>query len=145
MDLISLGYFGMFLAAFLAATILPFSSEVVFTTLYWQHFSPFWLVFWASLGNILGGMTCYALGLLGKMEWIEKWMKIKKEKVVKFEDRIRKYGDWFAFLSFLPGVCDIIAVACGFFRCRWWVVLISMSLGKIVRYIGWMYANDLVF
>ena len=83
MDLISLGYFGMFLAAFLAATILPFSSEVVFTTLYWQHFSPFWLVFWASLGNILGGMTCYALGLLGKMEWIEKWMKIKKEKVVK--------------------------------------------------------------
>ena len=77
MDLISLGYFGMFLAAFLAATILPFSSEVVFTTLYWQNFSPFWLVFWASLGNILGGMTCYALGLLGKMEWIEKWMKIK--------------------------------------------------------------------
>lgn len=144
MDFISLGYFGLFIAAFLAATVVPFSSEAVFTALFYGDLDPFWLVVWATLGNTLGGMTCYWLGLLGKIEWIEKWLKIKKERVEKFQTKMHKYGDWVAFFSFLPGIGDIIAVAAGFMRCRWWVVLISMGIGKLVRYIIWMYLNGLI-
>ncbi len=140
----SLGYFGLFISSFLAATVVPFSSEAVFTGLFYAGLNPTLLVVWATIGNTIGGMTCYWIGHLGKLEWIEKWLKIKKEKIDKYMDKFHKYGDWLAFFSFLPAVGDVIAVAAGFFRCRWWIVLISMFLGKLVRYIVWLYASELI-
>lgn len=141
--LVDLGYIGLMIAAFLAATIVPFSSEAVFTALFWGGLNPWWLIFWATIGNTLGGMTCFWLGHIGKIEWIERWLKIKKEKIDSFESKFHRYGDWVAFFSFLPGVGDVIAVAAGFMRCRWWIVFISMALGKLARYIVWMYFNGL--
>ena len=143
--LVELGYIGLFLACFLAATIVPFSSEIVFTAMFFSGFDPWTCVFVATAGNWLGGMTCYLLGRLGKIEWIEKYLRVKKEKVERFTLKVQRYGDWFAFFSFLPGVGDIIAIASGFFRCRWWVVAVAMMLGKFVRYVVWMYLNGLVF
>lgn len=142
-NLIGLGYLGLFIASFLAATVVPFSSEVIFSAMVYGGLDAWKCVFVATIGNWLGGMTCYYLGRLGKMEWIEKYLRVKREKIESFSTRMHKYGDWFAFFSFLPGVGDIIAVASGFFRCRWWVVAISMLVGKFVRYIAWMYFNGL--
>jgi len=138
-----LGYLGLFIASFLAATVVPFSSEVIFSAMVFGGLDAWTCVWVATLGNWLGGMSCYYLGRLGKMVWIEKYLRVKKEKINKFEARIHKHGDWFAFFSFLPGVGDVIAVAAGFFRCRWWLVAISMLLGKFARYIVWMYFNGL--
>ncbi len=139
--LIGLGYLGLFIASFLAATVVPFSSEVVFTAMVYGGLDAWKCVFVATAGNWLGGMSCYYLGHLGKIEWIEKYLRIKKEKLDKFTEKMKKYGDWFAFFSFLPGIGDVIAVAAGYFRCRWWVVAISMLAGKFIRYIVWMYIN----
>jgi membrane protein YqaA with SNARE-associated domain len=141
MEFAELGYLGLFIAAFLAATVVPFSSEVVFTALVYNGLDAWNAVFAATAGNWLGGLTCYYLGRLGKIEWIEKYLKIKKEKMERFMNNFHKYGDWFAFFSFLPGIGDVIAVASGFFRCRLWIVAISMLLGKFVRYIIWMYTS----
>lgn len=135
------GYWGLLLASFLAATIVPFSSEVVFSALVYGGLDPWMCVFVATLGNWLGGMSSYYLGYLGKIEWIEKYLRIKHEKLLKFEKNLHKYGDWFAFFAFLPGIGDIIAVAAGFFRCRWWIVAVSMLFGKFLRYVAWMYFN----
>ena len=143
-DLIGLGYLGLFIASFLAATVVPFSSEVVFSAMVFGGLNACKCVFVATLGNWLGGMTCYYIGRLGKIEWIEKYLRIKKEKMEKFMGKLHRYGDWFAFFSFLPGVGDVIAVASGYFRCRWWVVALSMLLGKFARYIVWMYLNGLI-
>lgn len=140
-----LGYVGLFLAAFLAATVLPFSSEVTFTALVFGGLDPWICVYVATLGNWLGGLTCYWVGHLGKIQWVEKYLRIKKEKIDRFNHTLQKYGDWVAFFSFLPGVGDIIAVAAGFFRCRLWVVAISMLLGKFARYVAWMYFQGLLF
>lgn len=137
------GYAGLFIASFLAATVVPFSSEVVFSALVFGGLDPWICVVVASLGNWLGGMSSYFLGRLGKMEWIEKYLRVKQEKIETYRERIQKYGDWFAFFSFLPGIGDIIAVASGFFRCRWWIVAISMLLGKFARYVVWMKMNGL--
>lgn len=139
------GYWGLFLAAFLAATVLPLGSEVVFAALIAAGLDPWTCVFVATLGNWLGGLTCYWLGLLGKFEWIEKWMKIKHERVEHFMTKFHKYGDWLAFFSFLPAVGDIIAVASGFMRCRFWIVALSMLFGKFARYVVWMYLQGLIF
>ena len=143
-DLIGLGYLGLFIASFLAATVVPFSSEVVFSAMVFGGLDAWKCVFVATLGNWLGGMTCYYMGRLGKIEWIEKYLRIKKERMEKFMGKLHRYGDWFAFFSFLPGVGDVIAVASGYFRCRWWIVALSMLLGKFVRYIVWMYLNGLI-
>ncbi len=144
-DFIELGYAGLFNASFLAATVVPFSSEVVFSALVFGGLDAWKCVFVATAGNWLGGMTSYYVGRLGKLEWIEKYFRIKKEKLDRFTEKMHKYGDWFAFFSFLPGVGDVIAVAAGYFRCRWWIVAVSMLAGKFVRYVFWMYVNGMLF
>ncbi|MDD2995889.1 MAG: DedA family protein [Paludibacter sp.] len=144
-DFIELGYAGLFIASFLAATVVPFSSEVVFSALVFGGLDAWKCVFVATAGNWLGGMTSYYVGRLGKLEWIEKYFRIKKEKLDRFTEKMHKYGDWFAFFSFLPGVGDVIAVAAGYFRCRWWIVAVSMLAGKFVRYVFWMYVNGMLF
>jgi len=138
-----LGYIGLFLASFLAATVVPFSSEVIFSAMVFGGLDAWTCVFVATVGNWLGGMTGYYLGRLGKIEWIEKYAGVKKEKLDSFSSRMHKYGDWLPFFSFLPGIGDVIAVASGFFRSRWWWVSLSMLLGKFGRYVVWMYFNGL--
>ena len=138
-----LGYIGLFLASFLAATVVPFSSEIIFSAMVFGGLDAWTCVWVATLGNWLGGMTSYYVGLLGKIEWIEKYLGVKKEKMESYTVRIQKYGDWIAFFSFVPFIGDVIAVATGFFRCNWWKVAISMLFGKFFRYIIWMYFNGL--
>ncbi len=133
------GYIGLFIASFLAATILPFGSEFVFVTLIAMGLDPWTCTIVASAGNWLGGMTNYYLGRLGKLEWIEKYLKIPKEKIDKIQQFLEGKGASMAFFSFLPVVGDIIAVALGFMRANVYVVNISMLLGKFARYVAIMY------
>ncbi len=140
--LIEYGYWGVFIAAFLAATILPFSSEVVLTGVLLAGASYWPCMIAATAGNFLGGMSCYWLGLLGKIEWIEKYLKLDAVKLQRVQTWIQNKGSWMAFFVFLPGVGDFIAVALGFLRANVWIVSISMLAGKAIRYWVWM---ELVF
>jgi membrane protein YqaA with SNARE-associated domain len=137
--LVTYGYLGVFVAAFLAATILPFSSEVVLTGVLLAGAAPLPCFLMATLGNFLGGMSCYWLGTLGKTEWIEKYFGMKPEKLHRIQERIRDKGGWIAFFVFLPGVGDFIAVALGFLRSNVWLVAFFMLLGKALRYWVWMF------
>jgi membrane protein YqaA with SNARE-associated domain len=136
--LVEYGYVGVFVASFLAATILPFSSEVVLTGVLWTGASYMPCLAAAILGNSLGGMTCYWTGLLGKTEWIEKYLKLKPEKLHRVQEWIRRKGVWAAFFVFLPGIGDFIAVALGLLRANAWIVALSMTAGKALRYWVWM-------
>lgn len=129
------GYIGLFIAAFLAATILPFSSEVVFSALILAGMDQWGCVAAATLGNWLGGMSCYWLGMMGKIEWIEKYLKVPEAKMLRFQDWLEKRGAWTSFFTFLPGIGDIIAVALGFMRSNIYLVAFWMFLGKLIRYI----------
>lgn len=143
-DFTQWGYIGLFLSAFLAATILPLASEVVFAgVVLTMGLDPWICVGVATLGNTLGGLTCYWIGYLGKLAWIEKYLRVKKENLDKWVGKFHKHGDWLAFFSFLPGIGDFIAVAAGFLRCNLWIVTIAMFLGKLARYIVWMYFQGL--
>jgi membrane protein YqaA with SNARE-associated domain len=140
------GYLGLFVASFLAATVVPFSSELVFSAMVLGgKLDPWVCVFVATAGNWLGGMTSYGLGRFGKIDWIEKYLKIDKAKVDNFIVKFQKYGSWSVFFSFLPFIGDVIAVAVGFLRGRWWIVAPIMLLGKLFRYIVWMYFQGLFF
>ncbi|MFV0328525.1 MAG: YqaA family protein [Dysgonomonas sp.] len=133
------GYIGLFLASFLAATILPLGSEVVFAGLLAAGLNGWTCVLVASAGNWLGGMTNYYLGRLGKVEWIEKYLKVKKEKIDKMQHWLEGKGAAMAFFSFLPVVGDIIALALGYMRANVYIVNVAMFTGKFIRYVLIMY------
>lgn len=133
--LINYGYIGVFLAAFLAATILPFSSEVVLAGVMASGADYWTLIIAATIGNVLGGMTCYWLGTLGKREWITKYLGMPAEKVDHWTNYLQGKGSWMAFFVFLPGVGDFFAVALGLLRANAWAVLGFMTVGKFLRYL----------
>lgn len=134
MDFIELGYIGMFLSAFLAATVLPLGSEVVFTALLHNGFSPLWLTLIASVGNTFGGLTSYYLGRLAKWEWLSKWFKITADDVSKHMHRIQHYGAPVALLTWLPAVGDVLAVALGFAKTKVVPTTVYMLIGKLARF-----------
>lgn len=136
--LIDYGYIGVFVASFLAATILPFSSEVVLTGVLLGGATYLPCMIAATAGNFLGGMTCYWLGMIGKMEWIHKYLRLNTERLEKVRLWMQGRGAWMAFWVFLPGIGDFLAVALGFMRSNIWIVAASMLAGKALRYWIWM-------
>ena len=68
---------GLFLASFLAATVVPFSSEALLTVLIVNGTDVTSAIVVATAGNWLGGMSSYAIGYMGKWEWIEKYLRSK--------------------------------------------------------------------
>ncbi|MDR2681010.1 MAG: VTT domain-containing protein [Tannerella sp.] len=136
--LIEYGYVGVFIASFLAATVLPFSSEIVLTGVLLGGASYWPCMIAAGTGNFLGGMTCYWLGMCGKTEWIKKYLRLDINKLERVRMRIKNKGSWIGFFVFLPGIGDFIAVALGFMRANVWIVAVSMLVGKVLRYWVWM-------
>ncbi len=136
---------GLFLASFLAATVVPFSSEALLSFLIVNGTDPYIAVAVASAGNWLGGMTSYAIGYMGKWRWIEKYLRIKRETIEKWHDRLYKRGAVFAFLSWVPAVGDIFAVGLGLLRANIWITAIAMLAGKFLRYVIWGWLTGLVF
>jgi len=133
MDFISIGYSGLFLAGFLSATILPMNSEAVILLMLSQDYDPWTCILIATIGNSLGGLTNYFLGLLGNPKWLKR-IGISEEKIQSFEGRVQKYGYWLAFFSWVPFIGDPMTVALGFFRVSFWRVAFLVILGKFLRY-----------
>lgn len=129
------GYWGLFLASFLAATILPFSSEVVFAALIAAGLDIWSLIIFATIGNSLGGVSCYYLGRLGKIEWLKRWFGISEDKINKTINKLQGKGAFMGFFGFLPAVGDAILVALGYMRANATIVLLSMTVGKFARYV----------
>lgn len=139
------GLWGLLLASFLAATVLPFSSEVVLAALIAAGVDATQCIIFATIGNSLGGATCYYLGRLGKMDWLERWLKIKPDKILKMQQWLQNKGALMGFFSFVPAVGDLILVALGFMRANTTITLTTMTIGKLLRYVIIGYTSNLIF
>ena len=137
--LLSYGYMGMWVAAFLAASILPFSSEAVMVVLQAAGLDPIFLIVYGTIGNVLGSMFNYTIGRLGKMEWIEKYLHVKKEDLDKAHRFMAGRGAWMGLLSVIPVVGDVITVALGLMRANVVIVVISVTISKLLRYVLLVY------
>lgn len=140
--LIDWGYVGLFISALLAGSIIPFSSELVMVALVKVGLSPTLCVLAATLGNTVGGMTCYYMGRLGRIDWIERYFKVKKEKIDRMQIFLQGKGALMGFFAFLPFVGEAIAIALGFMRSNVVLTTLSMFVGKLVRYIAMLAALD---
>ncbi len=135
--LLELGYFGLFIGSFLAATLVPFSSDVLLVGMLALGGSPVMTVVMASLGNWAGGITTYWLGRLGKWEWIEKWFKVTREKLEGQKAKVDRWGSLLAFLTWLPVVGDLTAIALGFYKVNFARTALFMAIGKSARFVMW--------
>ncbi len=133
-DFFQYGYLGLFIGCFLAATILPLSSEGIVVLMLIFNYSFGLTILVATAGNSAGSITSFYLGYAGKWKWIEKCLRIKREKIENFSLKVRKYGNIAAFFTFLPFIGDIIPIILGLFRAKILPVLFFITLGKFIRY-----------
>jgi membrane protein YqaA with SNARE-associated domain len=128
-----IGYIGLFVTCFLAATILPIASEFFLTGMLAMGYNPWACLLVSGAGNTLGGWLNYFIGYLGKPKWLLK-LGVTIEKIEKWKARIHKYGVWLALLSWLPLIGDVIGVALGFFRTNPIISFLFIAIGKFIRY-----------
>lgn len=132
--LMSDGPVGMFVAAFLAGSFFPFSSEVVMLGLLEAGVDPSGLLWWGTAGNVLGGVFNYAVGSLGREEWITRYTKVSPEKLERGKRYVRRYGAWAGLLAWVPLLGSLVTVALGYLRTNLPLTLLTVALGKFVRY-----------
>lgn len=142
--LLSYGYWGMLLAAFLAGSFFPFSSEAVMVGLLAAGLDPPGLVVYGSVGNILGSMFNYGVGRLGKLEWIERYLHVKKESLDSAQRFMAGRGAWMGFFAFLPILGSAITIVLGLTRANLIISILSISLGKVLRYVLLMWGISLI-
>lgn len=143
--LIDYGYIGMFVSAFLAGSVFPLSSELVMTALIAAGLSPTLLVVWGTAGNVLGSMLNYCIGHLGRMEWIERYMKVKTEELDRARRFMAGHGAWMGFFAFLPVIGEGLTIVLGLMRANILITTASVTIGKLLRYILLAYGVDMLF
>ena len=125
------GLWGLFIAAFVSATILPGNSEIVLLAVLAKFPALFWeSILVATIGNTLGGMTSYAVGRI---------LPAKAER--RALAWLTRHGEWVLLLSWVPVIGDALCVAAGWLRIDPWRALLMLALGKCARYLalafGW--------
>lgn len=126
---------GLFISAFLAATILPLSSELVLSALLLAGQEPVALVLAATAGNVLGSLTNYALGLWAARPVMQKWLRMSDESYERAELRFRKYGLLSLCFAWVPIIGDPLTVIAGAMRVPISGFLLLVTAGKFARYV----------
>ena len=125
------GLWGLFVAAFVSATVLPGGSEVVLIAVLFKHPELWWpAIAVATAGNTLGSATSFLIGRL-----------IPNKAQHKAIIYLHRYGYWALLFSWLPLVGDALAVAAGWLRFNPWASMLLIAIGKLLRYLlvagGW--------
>jgi membrane protein YqaA with SNARE-associated domain len=128
------GALGLFVAAFLAATILPLSSEAVLTILVLNEVNPWPLLAVATLGNVLGSVVNYALGFWGGPWLVNGVLKVSTAKLERAQQHFKQYGAWSLLLAWVPIIGDPITVVAGLLKVNFWLFLALVTVAKLARY-----------
>lgn len=132
----SAGYGSLFLSAFLAATILPLSSEAVLAALAATHGFDLWLlVALASLGNTLGAVVNWVLGRYCLHWQGRKWFPVSPPALERASHWFARYGQYSLLFAWIPIVGDPLTVAAGLLKLRFARFLILVAVGKTLRYV----------
>ncbi|MCE2907848.1 MAG: VTT domain-containing protein [Rhodobacteraceae bacterium] len=129
------GLWGLFFSAFVSATLLPGSSEVVMTALVTAYPDVVWWAFLAATaGNVTGCVLSYGMGY-GARQGFERFQRVKVDLEHPLVQRLRRYGPPALFLSFLPLVGDLLVVAAGWLKLPLGPSMLWIAAGKATRYL----------
>ena len=129
-------YLSLFIISFLAATILPFSSELTLAGLMaTSSYDNLLLLAVASLGNILGSVVNWILGFYSRNLSTKKWFPFKNKQIEKSSKWFNKFGRWSLLFAWVPIIGDPLTLAAGLLRIRFIEFLVLVTIGKVSRYI----------
>ena len=129
-------YLSLFIISFLAATILPFSSELTLAGLVaTSSYDNLLLLTVASLGNILGSVVNWILGFYSRNLSKKKWFPFKDKQIENSSKWFNKFGRWSLLFSWVPIIGDPLTLAAGLLRVRFIEFLILVTIGKVSRYL----------
>jgi len=129
-------YGGLFLAAFLAATILPAQSEAVLAGLLIAgHHPAFLLLAVASVGNVLGSLLNWFLGRGIERFRHHRWFPASPGQLEKAVNLYARWGYWSLLASWVPIIGDPLTVIAGILREPLWRFLLLVSIAKVGRYL----------
>ncbi len=132
-------YLLLFGSAFLAATILPFYSEVVLYALLREGGDPVSLVATATLGNTLGAVVNWLLGRYLLHFRDRRWFYFSGAQIEKAQRWFQRYGFWCLLLAWMPVGGDALTLIAGIMKVRLWLFLLLVGTGKALRYISVVY------
>ena len=133
------GYWGMLIAAFLAGSFFPFSSEAVMLGFMAAGLDNWPLIIYGTIGNVLGSLFNYGVGHLGRLDWVERYLHVKKKDLDKAQRFMAGRGAWMGFFAFLPILGSAITIMLGFMRSNFIISMFSITLGKLLRYVILVY------
>ncbi|WFP48887.1 DedA family protein [Methylomonas sp. EFPC3] len=135
----SWGLLGLFASAFISSTVAPGGSEAVLAYLVsQQHIPVISLVAVATVGNTLGALTTWWLGLWAAGKYpAETVLSSERQRSLR---AVRRWGSWALLFSWLPLVGDGLCFAAGWLRLSWFSSLLAIFFGKVLRYLAVAYA-----
>lgn len=142
--LIDYGYWGMLVAAFLAGSFFPFSSEAVMLALLAAGLEPWPLVAYGTAGNVAGSVFNYAVGRMGRLEWIERYLHVGQRELDRAQRFMAGHGAWMGFFAFLPLLGSAITILLGLMRANIPISLASITAGKLLRYLFLVYGAGMI-
>ena len=129
-------YLSLFFISFLAATILPFSSELTLAGLIsTSNYNNLLLLIVASFGNILGSAVNWALGFYSRNLTTKKWFPFKETQIERSSVWFRKFGKWSLLFVWIPIVGDPLTLVAGLLRVKFLDFIILVAIGKVSRYV----------
>ena len=138
-------YAGLFVAAFVAATLIPAQSEVLLTAMVVSGRYELVLLFLAATaGNTLGSLVNWLLGRFCEHLRGRKWFPFKAEAIEKAQRWYARWGKWSLLLSWAPIIGDGLTFAAGLLRIPLTVFLPLVLLAKGGRYLAVMIAVEAV-
>ena len=130
----------LFVISFLAASLLPLSSEIVLTTMLLTNlFEKNILLIIASSGNILGSIFNWYLGKKIIIFQDHKWFPVSPKQLKKSQKYFQRYGLWSLLLAWIPVIGDPLTLLAGVFKVRFSIFFILVSISKISRYVFILY------
>ena len=131
-----IGYLSLFTISFLAATILPFSSELMLASmLSIENYNRTLLITFSSLGNILGSVFNWVLGFFLIKLQNKIWFPFNQEQILKSSQWFEKYGKWSLLFAWVPIIGDPLTFVAGTMKTKFFIFLILVGIGKISRYL----------
>ena len=129
-------YLSLFAVSFLAATILPFSSELTLAGLIaTSDYDNLLLLILASFGNVLGSVVNWALGSYYRNLTTKKWFPFKETQIERSSKWFRKFGKWSLLFAWVPVVGDPLTLVAGILRVKFIDFIILVAIGKVSRYL----------
>ena len=138
------GLWGMLIAAFLAGSFFPFSSEAVMLALLATGLDAWELIVWGPIGNVLGSAFNYAVGRMGRLDWVERYLHVSQQSLQRAERFMAGRGAMMGFFAFLPVLGSAITILLGLMRANIPLSFFSITLGKFLRYALLVYSANAI-